>query len=82
MHHDEARFGNPSVFDPDHYKGQTALAPELANSSDYLLAIIMVMAPDAASARAFMSPSGTCFWPFRNSSGLSRSSPEWTRVGN
>ncbi|KAL4748420.1 hypothetical protein BDW72DRAFT_214807 [Aspergillus terricola var. indicus] len=35
MHHNEARFGNPSVFDPDHYKGQTALAPELANASDY-----------------------------------------------
>ncbi|KAL4772057.1 cytochrome P450 [Aspergillus nidulans var. acristatus] len=35
MQHNEARFGNPSVFDPDHYKGQTAFAPELANSSDY-----------------------------------------------
>lgn len=31
MHHDEKRFANPGVFDPDHYKGQTALAPELAS---------------------------------------------------
>lgn len=35
MHHDESRFTDPSVFDPDHYKGQMALAPELANASDY-----------------------------------------------
>ncbi|KAK4226602.1 phenol 2-monooxygenase [Podospora fimiseda] len=31
MHHDEKRFNNPDVFDPDHFKGQTALASELAN---------------------------------------------------
>ncbi|KAL2163859.1 hypothetical protein VTH06DRAFT_3069 [Thermothelomyces fergusii] len=31
MHHDESRFPNPDVFDPDHYKGVTALASELAN---------------------------------------------------
>ncbi|KAK3937785.1 phenol 2-monooxygenase [Diplogelasinospora grovesii] len=31
MHHDEERFPNPEVFDPDHYKGVTALASELAN---------------------------------------------------
>ncbi|OIW27060.1 putative cytochrome P450 [Coniochaeta ligniaria NRRL 30616] len=31
MHHDEKRFKNPDVFDPDHYKGVTALASELAN---------------------------------------------------
>lgn len=35
MHHDEKRFPNPDTFDPDHYKGQTTLAPELASSSDY-----------------------------------------------
>lgn len=35
MHHDEKRFPNPDVFDPDHYKGQTTLAPELASSADY-----------------------------------------------
>jgi cytochrome P450 len=31
LHHDEVRFPNPDVFDPDHYKGVTALASELAN---------------------------------------------------
>ncbi|KAJ5569117.1 cytochrome P450 [Penicillium hetheringtonii] len=35
MHHDETRFSNPDVFDPDHYKGQTTLAPELAAAADY-----------------------------------------------
>ncbi|KAE8371336.1 cytochrome P450 [Aspergillus bertholletiae] len=35
MHHDEKRFPNPDTFDPDHYKGQTALAPELAAAADY-----------------------------------------------
>lgn len=35
MHHDASHFTNPSVFDPDHYKGQMALAPELANAPDY-----------------------------------------------
>lgn len=34
MHHDERRFPNPDVFDPDHYRGVTALASELANG-DY-----------------------------------------------
>ncbi|KAK1758584.1 cytochrome P450 [Echria macrotheca] len=34
MHHDERRFPNHDVFDPDHYKGFTALASELANG-DY-----------------------------------------------
>ena len=31
MQHNEERFPNPDEFDPDHYKGVTALAPELAN---------------------------------------------------
>jgi len=31
LHHDEQRFPNPDVFDPDHYAGVTALASELAN---------------------------------------------------
>lgn len=31
MQHDEGRFPNPDEFDPDHYKGVTALAPELAS---------------------------------------------------
>ncbi|GKZ24636.1 hypothetical protein AbraIFM66951_011906 [Aspergillus brasiliensis] len=35
MHHDEKRFPNPDTFDPDRYKGQTMLAPELAASADY-----------------------------------------------
>lgn len=35
LHHDKKRFGNPEVFDPDHYKGQTTLAPELAAAADY-----------------------------------------------
>lgn len=35
LHHDKARFPNPDVFDPDHYKGRTALAPELAAAADY-----------------------------------------------
>lgn len=30
MQHDEKRFQNPDTFDPDHYKGVTALASELA----------------------------------------------------
>ncbi|KAK4161037.1 phenol 2-monooxygenase [Cladorrhinum sp. PSN259] len=34
LHHDEKRFTNPDVFDPDHFKGYTALASELANG-DY-----------------------------------------------
>lgn len=34
LHHDEKRFPNPEVFDPDHYKGVTALAPVLAAATD------------------------------------------------
>lgn len=30
LHHDEQRYPNPDVFDPDHYKGITTLAPVLA----------------------------------------------------
>ncbi|KAK5019379.1 hypothetical protein LTR16_000571 [Cryomyces antarcticus] len=32
---DEQRFPNPETFDPDHYAGVTALAPELAAAADY-----------------------------------------------
>lgn len=35
LHHNKVRFPNPD-FDPDHYKGQTALAPELAAAADYV----------------------------------------------
>ncbi|KAE8154438.1 cytochrome P450 [Aspergillus avenaceus] len=35
LHHDEKHFPNPDTFDPDHFKGQTALAPELAAAADY-----------------------------------------------
>ncbi|KAH7412293.1 putative cytochrome P450 [Phaeosphaeria sp. MPI-PUGE-AT-0046c] len=32
MQHDEERFPDPDIFDPDHYKGVTALASELATA--------------------------------------------------
>jgi len=35
MHHDESRYPNPDTFDPDHCKGQTTLAPQLAAAADY-----------------------------------------------
>lgn len=35
LHHDDAKFPNHEVFDPDHYKGRTLLAAEYANSADY-----------------------------------------------
>lgn len=31
MHHNESRFPNPDVFDPDHFQGYTVLASELAS---------------------------------------------------
>jgi len=34
MHHDEKRFPDPNTFDPDHYKGVTALASELAQATN------------------------------------------------
>lgn len=34
LHHDEKRYPNPDVFDPDHYKGVTSLAPVLAAATD------------------------------------------------
>ncbi len=35
LHHDESKFPDHDVFDPDHYKGRTLLASEYANSADY-----------------------------------------------
>jgi cytochrome P450 family 619 len=35
LHHDEGKFPNHDVFDPEHYKGKTLLANEYANSADY-----------------------------------------------
>ncbi|KAL2005978.1 hypothetical protein VTN00DRAFT_9632 [Thermoascus crustaceus] len=35
LHHDEAQFPNPEIFDPDHYAGWTLLAPKYAASADY-----------------------------------------------
>jgi len=35
MHHDASRFPNPDIFDPDHYKGYSGLASELATAADY-----------------------------------------------
>ncbi|KIX96153.1 uncharacterized protein Z520_07931 [Fonsecaea multimorphosa CBS 102226] len=34
MHHDEKRFPDSNTFDPDHYKGVTALASELAQATN------------------------------------------------
>lgn len=34
LHHDERRFPNPDIFDPDHFKGVTTLAPVLAAAVD------------------------------------------------
>jgi cytochrome P450 len=34
LHHDEKRYANPDVFDPDHYAGYTKLAPEYLTASD------------------------------------------------
>lgn len=34
LQHDETRYKNPERFDPDHYDGVTALAPELAAAPD------------------------------------------------
>lgn len=35
LHHDESKFENHDVFDPDRYKGNTMLAADSANSADY-----------------------------------------------
>jgi cytochrome P450 len=35
LHHDEMKFSNSDVFDPDHYRGRTASPAEYANSADY-----------------------------------------------
>jgi len=35
LHHDESKFPNPDTFDPDHFAGQTELAPGLAAAADY-----------------------------------------------
>lgn len=34
LHHDEKRFPSPDIFDPDHFKGVTTLAPVLAAAVD------------------------------------------------
>ncbi|CAI7677834.1 unnamed protein product [Penicillium manginii] len=34
LHRDAAYFSNPDVFDPDHFKGKTAIAPQLASVLD------------------------------------------------
>jgi hypothetical protein len=34
LHHDENRFPNHNVFDPDHFKDKTALAAEYANKDE------------------------------------------------
>lgn len=34
MNHDERYFEKPEIFDPDHYRGVTKLAPELAAAAD------------------------------------------------
>lgn len=36
LHHDESRFPNPDVFDPDHFQNQTGLAAEYANKDGEL----------------------------------------------
>ncbi|EXJ68791.1 uncharacterized protein A1O5_07722 [Cladophialophora psammophila CBS 110553] len=35
LHHDETKFPNHDIFDPDHYAGRTLLASEYAASADY-----------------------------------------------
>jgi cytochrome P450 len=35
MHQDEARYGDPNVFNPDNFKGEMTLAPELFAGADY-----------------------------------------------
>ncbi|KNG83322.1 putative cytochrome P450, partial [Aspergillus nomiae NRRL 13137] len=34
LHHDEKRYANPDVFDPEHYAGYTKVAPEYLTASD------------------------------------------------
>jgi cytochrome P450 family 619 len=35
LHHDESRYEDHDVFDPDHFKGNTVLAADSANSADF-----------------------------------------------
>jgi cytochrome P450 len=35
LHHDESKFTNPDIFDPDHYKNHPLLASEYANVHEF-----------------------------------------------
>jgi cytochrome P450 len=35
LHHDESKFPNPDIFDPDRYLDRPLLAAEYANSADF-----------------------------------------------
>jgi hypothetical protein len=35
LHHDESKFSNPDIFNPDHYAGSTQLASAYAVSADF-----------------------------------------------
>jgi hypothetical protein len=35
LHHDESKFPNPDVFNPEHYRGRIGSSASYANSADY-----------------------------------------------